>query len=80
MSVPEIFYRMRQVIKGYYEENFGYKFNLAEKVIVINSVLIDTQVRDIKTIPNNLKVFGIDFDFSNLSESDKRCINTLPAI
>jgi len=72
MSVPEIFYRMRQVIKGYYEENFGYKFNLAEEVIVINSVLIDTQVRDIKTIPNNLKVFGIDFDFSNLSEINWR--------
>lgn len=64
MSISEIFYRMRQLIKGYLEENFGHKVKLTEEEIVTKDILTGIDIRHIKTFPNNFNVFGKNFNFS----------------
>jgi len=64
MSVAEIFFRIKQQIKSYFEEKFRYTVKFTSKDLISKSNILGIEVVDIKILPNTVNVFGLDFNFS----------------
>jgi hypothetical protein len=67
MSIFEIFYRIRHLLQGYREEKFGYRPRLTDGPVSSAENILGLQPSDPKTIPDNIKIFGTKFDFSDPS-------------
>jgi hypothetical protein len=65
MSIAEVYFRTRQLLKGLLEENFGYKVRFSLKEYTSKKKLLCINTVNTKTLPSNFKVFGIDFSYRN---------------
>jgi hypothetical protein len=65
MSGKEISFRLKQSIRGYLKNKFGYKFELLSKDPVSKKNILGFHIKNAKFRPNTLSVFGADFNYSN---------------
>jgi len=68
MSFAEIYYRIRQLLKGYSEEKFGYEVKFVSKEYRSKGNILNISVDFEKKYTNTLNVFGTDFNYNNLQE------------
>jgi hypothetical protein len=68
MSVGEVYYRVLQQIRGYFEEKFTKKLNFKSEKIDSKRDILGIEFGDQKAIPYSLNVFGTDFNFQNPAE------------
>lgn len=67
MSVGEVYYRMLQQIRGYFEEKFQ-SVNFKSERIESKRDILGIEISEHDSIPYSLNVFGTDFNFQIHSE------------
>jgi hypothetical protein len=70
MSVPEIFYRIRQLSKGIIEEKFGHKFEFRPEEIGSVGSILNIETGHFAKLQHSISLFGVDFDFNDLAGTD----------
>jgi hypothetical protein len=70
MSVAEILFRIKQVIKGRLEERLGYKRRLALGEIFVKRKILETVPRYEANNSHYISVFGTDFSYNKPDEID----------
>lgn len=68
MSVPEIFYRVKQQIRSRFEEKFADKYEFNSKKVVSAGKLLEVHVFEPRAIPYSLSFFGTEFAFNKPEE------------
>ncbi len=68
MSVAEIYFRIKQLIKGFLEETFGYTFRYISKDLVPKRNILCIYVGNAETYSNTINVFGTAFNYNNPHE------------
>lgn len=64
MSFPEIFFRIKQLLKDYLEEKFGFKAKYNLKVYGSKRNILGINIGDLKSIPDDFKIFGVNFNYN----------------
>jgi hypothetical protein len=65
MSVGEVYYRILQQIRGYFQEKFAQNVIFRPEKIDTKRDILGIEIVDQKTIPYSLNVFGTDFNFQD---------------
>ncbi len=65
MSAGEVWYRILQQIRGYFEQKFTRKTNFKSEKVDSRSDILGIEIGDSVEIPYSLKIFGTDFNFKN---------------
>ncbi len=68
MSAGEIYYRLLQQIRGYFEEKFIKEAVLQTEKVKSESNILGISLKKFEPIPNSLKLFGTEFKFDNPDE------------
>jgi len=70
MSVAEIFFRIRQLAKGFLEEKFETKIKFQSGDLLSNGKILDIPGDYTKKQPNTIDLFGTGFNYENPMEID----------
>jgi hypothetical protein len=70
MSPPEMYYRMRRIIRDIIKKKFFYSHKSPPEKIIPRGNILDIQVDNSFNIPYSIKLFGTEFRFDRPSEID----------
>ncbi len=70
MTVPEIYYRIRQLYKGIIEEKFGHKFVFLPEETGSRRDILGIRIEPSNKLQHSVNLFGVDFEFDKQSDID----------
>ncbi len=70
MSIPEIYFRIQQLLKGIVEEKSGHKFDFLPEETGSKRDILGIRIEPSYKLQHSVNLFGVDFDFDKLSDID----------